>query len=286
MPDLMSFDPSAIELSQRYEVPGFSLRWDVWGEAPGPPLVLLHGYTGSVHDFALHIDALAATRRVFAIEHRGHGRSSGSGDPSTYTVDHIVDDTLAWVRDVVAPDNQPFDLLGHSMGGRVALRFALARRDLLRSLILMDTTAWAFGDEDADWREAEVAFLRAIEPGQIPPPTPRSTEDDLIDAAVPQTWIEEKWTIRNQMDPMAQQALGIQLFEDNLDRVDHQLGDIPCPTTVLAGELDEPYVSHGPRLARAIPGGTFVSIDGAYHSPQLTHWAGWLATIEAHLARL
>lgn len=88
------------------------------------------------------------------------------------------------------------------------------------------------------------------------------------------------------MDPMAQQALGIQLFEDNLGRVDHQLGDIPCPTTVLAGELDEPYVSHGPRLARAIPGGTFVSIDGAYHSPQLTHWAGWLATIEAHLARL
>ena len=282
----MSFDPTTTELTQQFEVPGFSLRWDVWGDAPGPPLVLLHGYTGSVHDFAMHIPALAANRRVFAIEHRGHGRSSGSGDPSTYTVDHIVDDTLAWVHDVVAPDDQPFDLLGHSMGGRVAMRFALARRDLLRSLILMDTTAWAFGDEDEEWRNAAVGFLRAIEPDQVPPRAPRSAEDDLIDATVPQAWTDAKWTIRDQMDPMAQQALGIQLFENSLDRVDHQLGDIPCPTTVIAGELDEPYVSDGPRLAAAIPGAEFVCIEVAYHSPQLTHGAEWLAAVEAHLMRL
>jgi pimeloyl-ACP methyl ester carboxylesterase len=281
----MRFHPAATELSQRYEVPGFSLRWDVWGDAPGPPLVLLHGYTGSVHDFALHIEALASTRRVFAIEHRGHGRSSGSGDPSTYTIDHLVDDTVAWVRDVVAADGQPIDLLGHSMGGRIAMRFALTRRDLLRSLILMDTTAWAFGEEHAEWRQVAVAFLRSIEPGQVPPRTPRSAEDDLIEAAVPQGWIDEKWMIRDQMDPMAQRALGIQLFENHLDRVDHQLGDIPCPTTVIAGEFDEPYVSHGRRLAEAIPGGRFVRIDGAYHSPQLTHGVEWLAAVEAHLAR-
>lgn len=280
------FDPAATELSQRYEVPGFSLAWDSWGDAPGPPLVLLHGYTGSVHDFAMHIPALAANRRVFAIEHRGHGRSSGSGDPSTYTVDHIVDDTLAWVHDIVAPHDQPFDLLGHSMGGRVAMRFALARRDLLRSLILMDTTAWAFGDDNAEWRQTAISFLRTIEPGQLPPRAPRVDEDELIDAAVPEGWRETKGQIRDQMDPMAQQALGIQLFEDNLDRVDHQLGDIPCPTTVIAGELDEPYVSDGPRLAAAIPGGEFVCIDGAYHSPQLTHGAQWIAAVEAHLARV
>ena len=279
------FDPTTTELTRRYEVPGFSLAWDTWGDAPGPPLVLIHGYTGSVHDFALHIPALAQHRRVYAIEHRGHGRSSGSGDPSTYTVDHIVDDTLAWVHDVVAPDDEPFDLLGHSMGGRVAMRFALARRDLLRSLILMDTTAWEFGDDDAEWRQAAVAFLRSIEPGQVPPRSPRGPEDDLIDTAVPPAWMTEKWRIRDQMDPMAQRALGLQLFENHLDRVDHQLGDIPCPTTVIAGEFDEPYVSDGPRLAASIPGADFVMIEGAYHSPQLTHPAAWLAAVEAHLAR-
>ena len=281
----MRFDPTATELTQRYDVPGFSLAWDSWGDEPGPPLVLLHGYTGSVHDFAMHIPALATNRRVFAIEHRGHGRSSGSGDPSTYTVDHIVDDTLAWVHDIVAPDDQPFDLLGHSMGGRVAIRFALARRDLLRSLVLMDTTAWAFGGDD-EWRRIAIDFLRTIEPGQLPPRAPRVDEDKLIDAAVPDGWRDTKGEIRDQMDPMAQRALGLQLFANELDRVDHQLGDIPCPTTVIAGEFDEPYVSHGPRLAAAIPNAEFVMIEGAYHSPQLTHGAEWLAAVEAHLARL
>lgn len=280
------FDPLAAQLTQRYEVPGFSLAWDSWGDAPGPPLVLLHGYTGSVHDFALHIDALAQHRRVFAIEHRGHGRSSGSSDPSTYTVDHIVDDTLAWVHDVVAPGDEPLDLLGHSMGGRVALRFALARRDLLRSLILMDTTAWAFGDEDAEWRSTAVEFLQSIQPGQVPPRVPRSAEDDLLDATVPQAWLDEKWRIRDSMDPMAQRALGVQLFDDQLERVDHRLGDVPCPTTVIAGELDEPYVSHAPRLATSIPGAELVMIGGAYHSPQLTHPEEWLAAVEGHLAAL
>ncbi len=282
----MTFDPTRTELTQRFEVPGFSLAWDSWGDAPGPPLVLLHGYTGAVHDFALQIETLAQRRRVFAIEHRGHGRSSGSGDPSTYTVDHIVDDTLAWVHDIVAPDDQPFDLLGHSMGGRVAMRFALARRDLLRSLILMDTTAWTFGDVDVEWRAAAMDFLATIEADQPPPRTPPTPEDELIDARVPPSWTDEKWRIREQMDPMAQRALGIQLFEDNLDRVDHQLGDIPCPTTVIAGEFDEPYVSHGPQLAAAIPGAAFVMIDGAYHSPQLSHGAEWLRAIDDHFARV
>ncbi|MEZ5166697.1 MAG: alpha/beta hydrolase [Acidimicrobiales bacterium] len=43
------------ELSRSFEVAGFSLAWDQWGSGDGPPLVLLHGFSGSAHDFALHI---------------------------------------------------------------------------------------------------------------------------------------------------------------------------------------------------------------------------------------
>lgn len=286
------FDPAATDLTRRYRVPGFELAWDSWGDGPGPPLVLVHGYTGSAHDFALHIEALAAERRVFAIDHRGHGRSSHSGDEATYTIDHLVDDLVAWVAAEVAPDGQPVDLLGHSMGGRIAMRFALARRDLLRSLILMDTTAWAFGSgagAQDEFRAAASAFLGAIEPGQVPPRTPPGPEDDLVDAAVPAAWSERKWQLRDGMDPVAQRALGFALFGDRLHgagRVDHQLGDIACPTTVLVGERDEPYVSHAPRLAAAIPNAELVVIEGAYHSPQLTHPDRWLGAVYGHLGRV
>ena len=273
------------ELTQRFEVPGFELAWDVWGDAPGPPLVLVHGYTGSAHDFDLHIEALAERRRVFAIDHRGHGISSNSEDEATYTVDHIVDDLIAWTSEVVAPDGAPFDLLGHSMGGRVAMRYALARRDLVRSLVLFGTTAWTFGPTDPIVREAMVMFIEALELGR-PLPTPAAgPEDELIAATVPQAWQDTKQLIRAQTDPMAARALGIALFNDELNPIGHQLGDIDCPTTIVVGELDHPYNDHAPQLRDAISGAQLVVIEGGYHSPQLTHADEWRRAIEAHLSR-
>lgn len=64
------------EPGRTFEVEGFRLAWDVWGRGDGSPLVLVHGFSGSAHDFALHIPALAEDRRVLAIDHRGHSPRS------------------------------------------------------------------------------------------------------------------------------------------------------------------------------------------------------------------
>ena len=101
----------------------------------------------------------AADRRVLAIDFRGHGRSTHSFDEANYTVDHIVDDVIAWLSATI---EGPVDLLGHSMGGRVALRFALVRRDLVHSLILMDTTAWKFGIDDPELSKLIVGSFESI----------------------------------------------------------------------------------------------------------------------------
>ncbi|MEM8705391.1 MAG: alpha/beta hydrolase [Actinomycetota bacterium] len=274
------------ELTRSFAVPGFELAWDVFGDAPGSPLVLVHGYTGSAHDFATHIDSLAEHRRVFTIDHRGHGRSTNSGDPETYTIDHIVDDLVAWTSEVVAPDGTPFDLLGHSMGGRVAIRYALARRDLVRSLVLFSTTAWTFGPPDPEMREMILLYLNALRPGRPLPRAGAVPEDALIEATAPSDWQVRKAELRAATDTMAAQALGIALFDDGLEQVDHRLGDIDCPTTVVAGEHDHPYVDDGPRLRDSITDARFIPIAGAYHSAQLTHPVEWRAAIDAHLARV
>jgi pimeloyl-ACP methyl ester carboxylesterase len=271
------------ELTRTFEVEGFSLAWDEWGSGSGPPLVLVHGFSGSAHDFALHIPELARDRRVMAIDHRGHGRSTKSGDETHYTVDHIVDDLIDWLSHTV--EDEPIDLLGHSMGGRVALRFELARREQVRSLILMDTTAWAFGMDDP---EANATILRAFE--SITPETPMTTgpvtdETALIEAAVPADWLARKEELAAAFDPMACRALGLDLFGDHLQPVDHLLGDIDAPVTVLVGEHDHPFVDHAPALADGVVDGELVVIEGAYHSPQLTHPAEWLAAVRRHLER-
>ncbi|MEZ5166696.1 MAG: hypothetical protein R2695_09450 [Acidimicrobiales bacterium] len=83
---------------------------------------------------------------------------------------------------------------------------------------------------------------------------------------------------------MACRSLGLALFGDHLQPVAHLLGDIDLPVTVIAGSNDHPYVDHAPRLAGEVTNGRCVVIDGAYHSPQLTHQAEWRAAVLEHLA--
>jgi pimeloyl-ACP methyl ester carboxylesterase len=275
-------DINRVELTKRFEVDGFSLAWDEWGSDDAPTLVLIHGFSGSAHDFALHIPTLAKDRRVIAIDHRGHGRSSNSGDEATYTVDHIVDDVIAWLS---ANVDGPIDLLGHSMGGRVALRLAVARRDLLNSMILMDTTAWGFGIEDPEMAAMVKGFFESIT-ADTPMSAPPGPETLLIEAATPAEWQGRKDELSAAFDPMAARALGLALFGNKLEQVDHRLGDIDVPVTVIAGEHDHPYVDHAPALADNVVNGQHVIIEGAYHSPQLTHQAEWLAAVQSHLARV
>jgi 2-succinyl-6-hydroxy-2,4-cyclohexadiene-1-carboxylate synthase len=104
------------------------------------PLVLVHGFTGSRDDFGTQLDALAGVGRTIVLDQRGHGESSNTGDPDTYTFEQLVDD-LAVFLESLGIDR--CDLLGHSMGGMVALRLALAHPERVSSLLLMDTSARA-----------------------------------------------------------------------------------------------------------------------------------------------
>ncbi|MEQ8841043.1 MAG: alpha/beta hydrolase [Acidimicrobiales bacterium] len=271
------------DLTKTFEVEGFSLAWDEWGSGDGPPLVLIHGFSGSAHDFALHIPTLAQHRRVLAIDHRGHGRSTNSLDEATYTVDHILDDVIDWLAHTI---DGPVDMLGHSMGGAVALRFALARRDLLNSMILMDTTAGKFGTDDPAVAEMIVGYFSSITVDTSMDGGPVTAETPLIESATPADWQARKAELSSAFDPMACRALGLALFADKLQPVDHLLGDIDIPVTVIAGEHDHPFVDQAQQMADELGDGQCVIIDGAHHSPQLTHQAEWLAAVEAHLARV
>ena len=59
-----------------------------------------------------------------------------------------------------------------------------------------------------------------------------------------------------------------------------RLGEITVPVTVIVGSEDHPLVDQAPDLAAEVGDGELVVIEGAYHSPQLTHSAEWLAAIE------
>jgi pimeloyl-ACP methyl ester carboxylesterase len=242
----------------------------------GDPLVLLHGFTGSALDWDGVVGALCAAREVITVEHRGHGASTNTGDAASYRFDQLVDDLHGVVEHLDLP---PFDLLGHSMGGIVAMRYALRHRDRLRSLLLMDTGAQATPGPSAGWmragmerglRDGMLAVYEAIEP--------YLGEGEAADAT--RARMRASYAA---MDPIAFAQLGEELLTH--ESVLPQLASLDLPTTVLVGEDDTGLRGASDDLAATIPGAVLEVIPGAAHSPQLEARDAWLAVVEGHLAR-
>jgi len=273
--------------TQSLHVNGVDLAWSVKGSGPGgtPTLVLVHGFTGSSHDFALEVDTLARRRRVVTLDQRGHGHSTRVGVLDGYTIGQLVADLTVFLESV---GGGPVDLLGHSMGGRVVLGTVLSRPDLVRSLILMDTSAWSFMPHDEELRALVQGFMEAFDPSQGMPATLSlgGPEETLIEAATPAEWQQEKEAIFTGMDAYAVKGLGTALMADVADGEVSLRPDLPsitCPTTVIVGEHDHPLVDQAADLAAEVADGRLAVIQGAYHSPQLTHADAWRAAVEAHL---
>lgn len=255
------------------------LAWRDLGGS-GEPFLLVHGYTGSSDDFVHVVEPLTELRRVLVLDLYGHGRSPRR---SQYSVRELTHAVIGFIDDVVG---EPADLLGHSMGGWVCLPIAIQRPDLVRSLVMMDT----FGDApDRDHNSDEFAALIAAPDTEAiaalaeyeAPPSP---ETELIESVWGAEWVAAHDALNGQVDPLAVVHLGRELFGPLEPQLDAAAG-IDRPTTVVVGELDQPFRGPSYRLAAAIPGAELVVIDGAYHSPQLTHPDDWRAAIATHLAR-
>ncbi len=277
-------------LDRRFAVDGIELAWGRFGRRrPGRrPFVLVHGYTGSAHDFVGHLDHLVAEREVVLVDLRGHGHSTNVGEPGAYTIERLVADLVALIDEAVGG---PVDLLGHSMGGRLVLELALDRPDLVASLVLMDTTAWSFEIPDPERAAAARRFLDEYGDEEIRAvlTTPRpGPETDLVERTVPIAWRAEARDEKSRVDPVAARALGRVLFAGGgggLEPLDGRLGELTMPVTVLVGSRDEPFATHAPTLAGAIAGARLEIIEGAWHSPQLTHPDQWRAAVARHLER-
>src|SRR5215207_6685506 len=99
----------------------------------GRPLLLLHGFTGSAATWAPLIGALPLHFHMIAPDLIGHGRSDSPPDAERYRMERCVADLLA-LLDALGVERT--DVLGYSMGGRVALHLAAAAPGRFRSLIL------------------------------------------------------------------------------------------------------------------------------------------------------
>ena len=222
---------------------GLTVAYEVAGE--GPPLILLHGATGSgrSHFFGL-LPVLATTFRAYAPDARGHAGTRWDPGDGFSTAD-LVADVVAFAD---AQGLQTFHLLGYSMGGMTALAFAVDHGPRLRSLVALSVAAE---------REPRLRVASSLmDPARI------ERQDPAWAAA-----------LASRHDPVQGEGAWRRLLSAVVADIASQplltpaeLRAIEVPTLVVAGDRD-PFVPVGRawQLARQVADGRLLIIPGADH---------------------
>jgi 2-succinyl-6-hydroxy-2,4-cyclohexadiene-1-carboxylate synthase len=220
-------------------------------------VVLLHGFAGTRHAWDLVVDRLDRERyRPLALDLRGHGDAR---DARPITFDDVV-------ADVAAQAPERFVLCGYSLGGRVALQFALAHPERVSRLVLVASTAGIDDPAMRDERRAADEKLAAdTEAGTIEEFADRWSRQPLFAGTPPlaaKVWRAD--LLRN--DPTALAAVLRGLGAGTMEPVWDRLGDLDgMPVTIIVGERDGRYTATGRRLAAALPGARLLVVPGAGH---------------------
>jgi alpha-beta hydrolase superfamily lysophospholipase len=265
---------------------GLSLFWQAWrpAERPRGVVVIAHG-AGEHSDRYAHVAArlTAAGDVVHALDHRGHGRSQGAREVIADVDDAVADlDRLVELA-VEAHPGVPVVLLGHSMGGMLAIRYAIRHQDRLAGLILSGPLA------QIDGPGAAIPLIRAI--AAVAPALPLVALDAAHvsrDAAVVDAYRSDPLVHHGRL-PAATVAAMLTTTRGFPDTV----AAITIPTLIVYGTADKlcpPAGSH--MLAQRIGARdlTVKAYDGLYHEvlnePEretvLDDIAAWLDT---HLPR-
>lgn len=145
-------------------IDGRSIRYLKQGDG-GEPVVLIHGFTGSLNNWAYHQSALAGERAVYSLDLPGHGQSSKDvGDGSLEFLTGVV---KQWLN-VVGIERA--HLVGHSLGGGIALSLTLDAPERVHSATLIASAGlgseidaeYVHGVVEADRRKELKPFLERL----------------------------------------------------------------------------------------------------------------------------
>ena len=250
------------------------LRLQIESSGDGEPVVLVHGSWSDLHSW----DALVLpdTLRVVRYSRRGH--SGSECPPGQGTIADDVADLGALVETL-----GPAHLVGNSLGAEIALRLAVERPELVRSLALHEPGFWTLVPDDPAVLAIQARLQPAVEKlaaGEIAAGTQAFAEalfgpgawDEAIPAALKQVMVTNAMTFVDE-----------ERSPDNGTLDTTRLPVLPALLT-LGEETDPAFRVVTERLAALLPHADRLTIAGAGHIPHRTHPAEYAGILSRHFA--
>lgn len=247
-------------------------------------MLLLHGFTGSGRSWPTPLveGLISRARTPTLMDLPGHGRWAGDVSPAHFTLAAALD---AIAR---AQGRDPGPVVGYSMGGRLALAYAVARPERVTRLVLESASpGLATEEERGARRAADEALARSLEEEGIDAFARRWEALPLFETqgALPAEVRGAQRSRRLANDPRSLAAALRGLGTGALPSYWDALRDVRIPTLLLVGGLDAKFARIGRAMAEALPDAHLVAVPGAGHAVHLERPDAWLSAVLDFVAR-
>jgi len=235
----------------------------------GTPLLMLHGFTGSSANWTVHVQATAERFQVMTIDILGHGRSPSPTDITPYHMENVAKNIMHILQDLGIG---PINLLGYSMGGRLALYIAVHYPELVQRLILESSSpGLATAAERDDRRQRDNDLADRIEANGIEAFVNRWEKLPLWDSqkrlSADQRTTLRQQRLNNNPTGLANSLRGMGTGAQ--PSLWQYLPQLNIPTLLITGELDTKFVRINRDMASKLPQAVHVILPGCGHTVHL-----------------
>ena len=262
----------------RIKVNGAQLYYEQRGTGP-ETIVFAHGLLWSGRMFDAQVNALQDRYRCITFDFRGQGQSEVTS--GGYDMDTLSMDAAALIE---ALGCAPCHFGGLSMGGFIAMRLGIRRSELVKSLILLETSADPEPEENVGKYRQLNLIARWLSIGLVASPIMKIMFGKKFLSDPSRTALRDEWRRRL----LTNHRIGItRAVEGVITRqgVYDQLDKIKVPTLIIVGDQDVATVpAKAERIHACIPGSRLVVIPGAGHTSTVEEPEAVNATIQEFLS--
>ncbi|WP_462411227.1 2-succinyl-6-hydroxy-2,4-cyclohexadiene-1-carboxylate synthase [Neobacillus sp. Marseille-QA0830] len=232
----------------------------------GSPLVMLHGFTGDSSTWTPYCDSLGKSHQLMIPDIIGHGKTK-----APCGIEHYHIEEAAYQLNLLLDqmDIDKADLIGYSMGGRLALTFAILYPERTGKLVLESASPGLKTEEDRELRRNNDAGLAKLIMEQGIEAFVNYWEKTPLFHSMEQLPVETKLKIREQRLRNSAEGLSHSLLGMGTGSQPswwNQLQDMTCEVLLLTGEKDVKFCRIAEQMLKELKNGKWITIEQAGHA--------------------